>query len=34
MTLLEKKGFTNIVKGTYISKTATKRRAEGRYKSF
>ena len=32
--LLAKKGFTNIVKGTYISKTATKRRAEGIYQEF
>ena len=33
-SILAKKGFTNIVKGTYISKTATKRRAEGIYQSF
>lgn len=33
MSLLEKKGFT-VVKGTYISKTASKKREAGIYKSF
>lgn len=32
--LLAKKGFTNIVKGTYLSKTATKRREQGIYEEF
>lgn len=31
--LLTKKGFT-VVKGTYLSKTATKRRSEGIYQAF
>ena len=34
LKLLAKKGFTNIVKGTYLSSTATKRRAEGIYQEF
>ena len=33
ISLLEKKGFT-VVKGTYISKTASKKREAGIYKSF
>lgn len=33
MSLLEKKGFT-VVKGTYISKTASKKREAGIYKGF
>lgn len=32
--LLAKKGFTHIVKGTYISKTASKRREQGIYQEF
>lgn len=32
--LLAKKGFTNIVKGTYISKGASKRREQGLYQKF
>ena len=33
LNLLAKKGF-NVVKGTYISKTATKKREAGIYKEF
>ncbi len=32
--ILTKKKFTKFVNGTYISKTASKRRADGIYKSF
>ena len=32
--ILAKKKLTNIVHGTYISKTATRRREEGIYKEF
>ncbi len=34
LKLLAKKGFTNIVKGTYISKGASKRREQGIYQQF
>lgn len=32
--LLEKKGFTNIVEGSYFSKTAKVRREQGIYKTY
>lgn len=31
---IEKAGYKNIVEGTYLSKTATKRREEGIYKKY